>query len=166
MSLTDSDDEEPEYRAMERMCADPKSSARASKTIVKQLAALSLADRKDFLHNSVIWGLGHLVRCALKAQVSANVRTAESLPLIALGAGCGASTALKALLVGGANIELADDNGQTALIWAAKKGQLSCLQLLLDGGANVNAQDCLGHTPLMTAVAFKQVECARAAPRL
>jgi ankyrin repeat protein len=97
--------------------------------------------------------------------VSPDTTTDEetgSKPALVLAARRGAVPALKALLAGGANIELTDRNGNTALARAAREGQLSCLQLLLDAGANANVQEVLGNTPLMTAVMYKHVECARA----
>ena len=110
---------------------------------------------------STLWGLGNLVRCALEAQVSPDATKPSIGPALCLAA-LGNTSILKALLAGGANVELADNSGFTALATAAHFGQLSCLQLLLDAGANANAQDCLGKTPLMLAVMNKQVECARA----
>ena len=75
---------------------------------------------------------------------------------------CGFTPPLKVLLAGGANKELADEEGNTALAWAARMGHLPCVQLLLDAGANANTPDRLGNTPLMYAVSCKHVECARA----
>ena len=156
-------DDKAALRALERKCSDPKSVV--SKRIVRQLAAEPLSYKEDFMYNFTTLGLGNLVRCALEAQMSADFATEEeagSVSMIRLAAANGSITALKALLAGGANTELADEDGVTALAAAAREGHLSCLQLLLDAGANANAQDGLGNTPLMKAVICKQVECARA----
>jgi ankyrin repeat protein len=70
----------------------------------------------------------------------------------------------------GASLELADGNGQTALISAivntsiirvnrtGTSDHLRIAQLLLDAGANVNAQDWYGVTPLWAAVDVRNLE--------
>jgi ankyrin repeat protein len=154
---------EAAFRALDRKCADPDSVA--SKRTVRQLAAESLDYKEVFLNNSTMWGHGNLVRCALEAGVSPDTTSEEetgSTPVLVVAAQYGATASMKALLTGGANMELADIYGSTALTMAAKNGHLSCVQLLLDAGANANTQDWLGNTPLIYAVLRKQVECARA----
>ena len=162
MSLPRCNDEAA-LRAVDRKLSAPDSVF--SKSFVAQLASQSLEYKEGFLINSVMRNLVNLVRCALEAQVSADTKTPEekdSTLLLIVAAAIGSTPALKALLAGGASIDLADKSGCTALAAAAGKGQLSCLQLLLDAGANANTQDWLGNTPLMEAVMHTQVECARA----
>ena len=86
--------------------------------------------------NSTALGLGNLVRCALEAQVSPDTTIDDvSTPcVLVLAAAHGATRALKALLAGGANTELVDKDGNTALALTAGFGHLSCLQLLLEAG--------------------------------
>ena len=148
------------FRALDRECAD----LNFADHIVAQLFSESLGYKNAFLTRSTFLGLGNLVRCALVAGVSPDLRTSEarSVPLLVVASHRGATPALKALLAGGANIELADTDGATALIVAAQEGQLSCLQLLLDAGADANAQTDLGNTPLIKAVTYKHPECVRA----
>lgn len=55
------------------------------------------------------------------------------------------------LLKAGADVNQADDNGATALSWAACKGQLEILGKLLDAGANVNQASKVGMTTMMHA---------------
>jgi ankyrin repeat protein len=156
-------DDEVVLRALDRKCAAPDSVV--SKRTVRQLAAQPVDYQKVFLAIGAFWGQGNLVRCALEAGVSPDTTTdAEtgSTPVLVAAAQQGATPALKALLAGGANKELADRSGNTALALAAREGHLSCVQLLLDAGANANSQDPLGNTPLMYAVMDKHVECARA----
>ena len=163
MSLPVFTSDEAALRALDPKCADPKSTV--SWRIVALLAAESLAYKKDLLTRSTSLGLGNLVRCALKAHTSPDsILDAEegNVPMLHLAVKVGATRALKALLAGGANIELTDKNRATALAEAARYGQPSCLQLLLDAGANANAQDFLGNTPLVHAVMSKHVECVRA----
>jgi ankyrin repeat protein len=161
MSLPRSDDKAA-LRVLDRKCADPNSIV--SKRTTRRLATGSLDYKESFIYFSTNWGLGNLVRCALQAGVSPDTTTdAEtgSMPMVAVAALEDAVPALKALLAGGANIELANKHGHTALGWAAQCGYLSCLQLLLDARANANAQDDLRNTPLMEAVMGKHVACAR-----
>ena len=162
MSLPFRTIDEAAMRALDRESAAPDSSV--SKRIVAQLAAKGLSYKAGFVHDSCIWGLGNLVRCALEARVSADLTDAEDFhsPLLCVAAYFAGTSALKAMLVGGATKDLGNQHGQTALSVAARQGKLSCLQLLLDAGVNSKAQDDLGNTPLMTAAMHKQVECARA----
>jgi ankyrin repeat protein len=156
-------DDEAAMRALDRKCAAPDSVV--SKRTVRQLSVASLQYKEAFLNNNTLDGLGNLVRCALEAGMSPDATSGEengSTPVLVTAALQGTTPALKALLVGGAGIELTDKYGHTALAAAAEKGHLSCLQLLLDAGANANAKSSLGNTPLMNAVAHKHVECARA----
>ena len=88
---------------------------------------------------------------------------ANTRPILCAATQPGALPALKALLAGGANTELADEKGFTALAAAAWQGELPLLQLLLDAGANANTQDLVGSTPLMQAIGGNRVECARLA---
>jgi ankyrin repeat protein len=162
MSLPRATDEAA-MRALDRKCAVPDSVA--SKRTVRQLAAQPLALKEVFFAKSSVAGLGNLVRSALEAGVSPDTTTSAatgSSPVLVLTAAYGATPSLKALLAGGANKEMADTRGNTALTWATRQGHLTCLQLLLDAGANANAQDCLGNTPLMEAVMLKHVECVSA----
>jgi ankyrin repeat protein len=156
-------DDTAAMRALDRQCAVANSVV--SKHTVRQLSTQPLTYKHAFLFKSTFLGLEHLVRCALEAGVSPDTTTgteAGSVPMLVLAAQEGFVPALKALLAGGANIELTDEYGTTALGWAAREGPLVCVQLLLDAGANANAQDCFGNTPLMQAAMHKQVECARA----
>lgn len=51
----------------------------------------------------------------------------------------------------GANIECADKEGQTPLMFAASKGPLKIARLLLEKGADIEAMNIDGLTPLMFA---------------
>jgi hypothetical protein len=55
------------------------------------------------------------------------------------------------LLAAGADINVKDRGGKTALMWAASRGFGTCAEALLDGGAEVNAADNEGMTALMWA---------------
>ena len=51
----------------------------------------------------------------------------------------------------GADVNGADESGQTALHFAADRGNMECIQLLLEHGADVNAVDCDRISVLLTA---------------
>jgi ankyrin len=58
---------------------------------------------------------------------------------------------LRALLKQGANVNSAEADGTTALIWASYRDNLEDADLLIRSGAKVNAANDLGVTPLWTA---------------
>ena len=60
-----------------------------------------------------------------------------------------------ALLDAGADVNVRNHKGQTALHCAAKAGFDQIVALLLDRGAEVNAKDDKGATPLATALRSK-----------
>lgn len=70
-------------------------------------------------------------------------------PALVTEAEYGDVNSVKALLDQGTQVDVADQNGQTALMIAANMGKLDVAQLLLDRGANSNARDKNGKTPLM-----------------
>eukprot|EP00042_Codosiga_hollandica_P054483 m.738654 g.738654 ORF g.738654 m.738654 type:complete len:670 (+) comp58909_c0_seq1:311-2320(+) len=59
---------------------------------------------------------------------------------------------IEALLTAGANVNLPDEEGTTALILAAAAAPSAVINRLLDAGADVNAQDSLGLSALMHAI--------------
>ena len=58
---------------------------------------------------------------------------------------------MRALLQKGANVNVAEGDGATALHWAAYRDDLDAADLLIRAGAKVNAANDLGATPLWTA---------------
>lgn len=62
------------------------------------------------------------------------------------------------LLQAGCDINAADNNGRTPLMYAARYSQLTAVQLLLEAGANVNARDKGGMTALDLANQFANRE--------
>ncbi|KAL4807721.1 ankyrin repeat-containing domain protein [Aspergillus unguis] len=53
---------------------------------------------------------------------------------------------------GAIDIEQRNNEGETPLIKAARKGNIECIRRLLDAGADINAQCSDGMTPLMSAI--------------
>ena len=68
---------------------------------------------------------------------------------------------LKSLIIPGASIDAEDDQGFTALRWAAYYGQVKIVLLLIEAGANLDSRDQYGSTALMEAVWKKHTEIAR-----
>lgn len=65
----------------------------------------------------------------------------------------GKADTVKALLSGqGADVNATDDNGNTALLEAARYGHDDVVRALLAAGANIKARDKDGKTALMLAV--------------
>ena len=60
----------------------------------------------------------------------------------------------------GGNVNLADDDGKTPLMWACEEGRLDIVRALIHAGTDVNAFDKYGYTPL--EYAFKWDDAAQA----
>ena len=58
---------------------------------------------------------------------------------------------IEALLKAGAQLEVANPHGDTALIKAAREGHLNVVDVLLEAGAQLDVANKFGHTPLMYA---------------
>ncbi|MCW3050964.1 MAG: hypothetical protein JWN14_134 [Chthonomonadales bacterium] len=68
---------------------------------------------------------------------------------------------VKALLDGGATVNLADAGGNTPLMWAVLSKKQQTVRLLLEKGADVNAKNRLGLTPLYCAAIESDLSLAR-----
>ena len=66
------------------------------------------------------------------------------------------------LISADADINLADDNGKTALHWAASVNNVEAVNVLLANGANRDAQDLKDETPLFLAAKEGSYQAARA----
>ena len=119
-------------RSLDQQCAVPDSVV--SRRTVAQLAVMSPEYKQACMISSTERLLENLDRCALEAGVSPDTTASDSAPVLVIAAQKGAGSALKALVVSGANIELADRGGGAAFGWAARGGHLACVQLLLDAG--------------------------------
>ena len=63
----------------------------------------------------------------------------------------GNETMVKVELSSGADVNIADDDKRTALIWVARNGHAKIVKMLLAAGANPNAEDNDGRTALIWA---------------
>jgi len=70
----------------------------------------------------------------------------------------GDATVLAAMLEAGADPNIRNDSGSTALLWAIE--DIDKMRLLLDHGANVNTASDFGRTPLMLATGLGRSEQA------
>lgn len=62
--------------------------------------------------------------------------------------------AVESLLNAGVDVDAKDNDGWTALMWAAGLGRERIVRLLLNAGADVNAKNKYGSTALMSAAEF------------
>jgi ankyrin repeat protein len=58
------------------------------------------------------------------------------------------------ILENGVDVDMPLGSGETALMWAARRGNLSFTKTLLEAGANINARNDEGNTALMIASAL------------
>ena len=86
-----------------------------------------------------------------KLEIDASENGWPSLVYVCRGDRGGNPRTVKDLLDQGANVNITNYKGQTALHCAAKAGFVEPVRILLDHGADVNAQDRDGDTPLHTA---------------
>jgi len=121
---------EAEDRLWESQCCLPTTVR--SRSAVSKLRAMTADDQTHCILKYTLRNLPHLLRCALTAGISPDTRWGESnTPVLCIAAELGNERALEALLVGRANVALADSKGRTAAHWAAYKGHAPCLRLLL-----------------------------------
>ena len=73
----------------------------------------------------------------------------------------GHTEAVKALIEGGADVNLRNLNNKNALEYAASGRNLDTVTVLLDAGSEFDVQDIIGNTPLMDAVRYGRVEITR-----
>ena len=93
-----------------------------------------------------------LQRYGAKIEIDASENGWPSLVYVCRGDRGGNPDAVRELIAQGANVNITNYKGQTALHCAAKAGFVEPVRILLDHGAHVNAQDRDGDTPLHTAL--------------
>jgi cytohesin len=151
---------EAEARALDAVCTSL--SSQPSLAAVADLTAAPLALRKRSLANCARWDLANLARCALASGLSPDTRFGiYDTPVFCWAVRYGSASVLPVLLDVGANIELADEKGQTAAHQASFWGRAVCLRILLAAGADKEAKTELGLTPLHLATQQGHAECLR-----
>jgi len=86
--------------------------------------------------------------CGVVAQVLKNGVLDEEL---IFHSKIGDADIVGALIVAGADTNAAEDDGWTALHWAAEGGYADIIKLLINAGADVNSRSVTGWTPLHSA---------------
>lgn len=69
----------------------------------------------------------------------------------------GDEKSVKVLLDAGADVNIQDNFGETALMWVSKKGDFSIAKILLEGFADYNMKNNEGYNALMIAVIHNQI---------
>ena len=149
---------EYEDRLWESQCRLP--STVRSRSAVSKLRAMPPDAQTHCIAKYALRNQPHLLRCALTAGVSPDTRWGvDNSPVLCIATECGSKHALEALLVGCANVALANKKGWTAAHSASYFGHAPCLRLLLDAGAPKDAKTEQGATPLHLASLEGHAEC-------
>jgi hypothetical protein len=85
----------------------------------------------------------------------------QNAQVLIQAAGRGELKTIEYLLTDGADVNAANDHGETALIRAASHGQAETINLLLERGADPNAKSAEGMTALIRAALCGHAEVAR-----
>ena len=72
-----------------------------------------------------------------------------------------AEDCIKLLVQAGAGVNTIDNEGNTALIHAAKRGYNECIKTLFEAGADLNVSNVRGYTGLMEAAERGFLECTQ-----
>ena len=99
-----------------------------------------------------------LIDLYLAEHLDPNVRAAHDRPLVVAAALAQDWDTVQRLLQAGACPDLADDNGTTTLMLAARDGNIDILRRLMGTVANIDFADRNGQTALHHAVAARQTK--------
>ncbi len=124
-----------------------------NKLVRKVLSNLNKAAYECDVHN-----LKYLVNCGSKIDQKISIFGEAPIHQSIKSTKKENSVTLKAILDCGANVNLIDSNGWTALHHAAEKGDLEAAEILLDSGADVNSFSNARKTPLHLASFYNQTK--------
>jgi uncharacterized protein len=96
-----------------------------------------------------------------RPELDANCRGRNGRPALMAYVWRDNKARVEKLLAHGADVNLQDLDGDTALHGAAQTGNVEIMGLLMDKGPNVNAKNKVGGTPLMWAAVFGNDDAAR-----
>uniref|UniRef100_L2GDQ2 Nacht and ankyrin domain protein n=1 Tax=Colletotrichum fructicola (strain Nara gc5) TaxID=1213859 RepID=L2GDQ2_COLFN len=105
---------------------------------------------RTLLHLAVSMGNKPMVLLLLENGANIDPCGCDVSPL-KLALRCGAEEISKVLLEKGANLNITDDRGHTALHVAAQKGCVKLVETIVDMGADISCTDLQGSTPLSLA---------------
>jgi ankyrin repeat protein len=123
-----------------------------------ELARRKIPYAEAFFFDSVHKGDAPAVRLFLQAGMSANVRDSEGRSALHFAAEDGSVEIAEILLDNGGDVNAANRNGGTPLMWARSARVAS---LLLDRGADARAKTSNGTTALMMAAQEGKADVAR-----
>jgi Ankyrin repeats (3 copies) len=137
--------------------------------IKRALGGMGYVYNDDEFIRAISDGNADAVALFLRAGTSPNARHSNGTPALtfaatqcAYGKGDARIAIIDALIAAKADVKGADDNGSTALIWAAQSCPLPAVQALIAAGCDVNARAKGGATPLMMAEVMQRPEIAEA----
>ena len=139
------------------MIAAEKGHINALTLLIKFGADVDLQDKngKTALHHAV-YGSDvscEILSCLIGSGADVNAGTNNGVTPLIIAAENGHINAVTSLVKCGANVDLQDSDGKTALHHAVYGSDVSCeiLSCLIEMGADVNAGGNINHTPLMIA---------------
>ena len=110
------------------------------------------SERDHALFRAIRQGDSDLVQSLIRQGVPANLRATDGSTPLMVAALHGTADIAAILVDHGADVNLANDKGVTALLWGV--GNESIVRLLLNRGADIHAQSALGNNPIIAAAAY------------
>jgi predicted negative regulator of RcsB-dependent stress response len=97
---------------------------------------------------------------ALKEDIEPNYEMPEYGTLLTAATKAGDPEIIKQIIEKGADVNKADESGQTPLHWGSQKGKTDAVKVLIDAKADINAKNDNGETPLALAKSnnFPEIE--------
>jgi len=103
------------------------------------------------LKRRISWGLGSVLKLALLVVSVGLLSSCASIGPLMHASKEGNIAQVNALLAKGADVNVKDSHGLTALMLASQNGHSEVVKLLLAKGADINAKANNGRTALMEA---------------